>query len=86
MLLGKVDMQDFRRNYLAMIEERIAQDRIQREPQWTECVAVGSEGFVRSIESRIQGRQQMEVVADGDRWILRETGVEYDARRRPTEG
>jgi hypothetical protein len=79
-------MEDFRRNYLAMIEDRIAQDRIQREPQWTECVAVGSEGFVRRIESRIQGRQQMEVVADGDRWILRETGVEYDARRRPTEG
>jgi putative transposase len=85
LLLGKVDMQDFQRNYLAMIKERIAQDRIQREPQWTECVAVGSERFVRSIESRIQGRQQMEVVGDGDRWMLRETGAEYDARRRSTE-
>jgi hypothetical protein len=44
-LLGKVDMGNFRRNYVAMIEERIAQDRMQRAPQWTECVAVGSKEF-----------------------------------------
>ncbi len=51
-----------------------------------ECVAVGSEGFVRSVEFRIQGRQQMEVVGHGDRWMLRETGAGYDARRGATGG
>ena len=49
----------------AMIDERIARDRIQREPQWTQCVAVGSEAFVRGMESRIRGRQEPEVVGAG---------------------
>jgi hypothetical protein len=65
-----------------MIEERIAQDRMQRAPQWTECVAVGSEEFVRSIESRIQGRQELEVVGEGDQWILRESETEYYSAAR----
>jgi hypothetical protein len=60
-----------------MIEERIAHDHMLRELQWTECVAVGSEGFVRSIESRIQGRRRLEATDLGGRWVLREAALEY---------
>jgi putative transposase len=79
-LLGHAELGDFRRNYLAMIEERIARVHMLREPQWTECVAVGSEEFVRSIEPRIQGRQTLEIAGQGDQWVLRETGTEDHAQ------
>jgi len=81
-LLGACGAEQFRTHYAAMIEERIARNELSRESRWTESVAVGSEGFVREIESRIRGRQQMEVVSQANCWILREVGTVYETSPR----
>jgi putative transposase len=83
-LLGGVDVAQFRSNYAARIEQRIAEGRMCREPRWTESVAVGSEGFVRQIASRIRGRQELEVVEEGERWLLREPDQAYRINREPS--
>jgi hypothetical protein len=85
-LLGGVTVEDFRRHYEEMIRERIVKDQMQRDPRWTEAIAVGSEGFVRGLTTRIQGRQKLEIrPAGGDGgWVLREVNVPY-AVDRPTE-
>jgi putative transposase len=76
-LLRAADAGEFRANYAALLEERIAQGRMEREPKWTESIAVGSEGFVREIEARIRGRQELRVQREGDQWVLRECAEAY---------
>jgi len=41
----------FRERYEAAITDRIANRRFNREREWTESIAVGSEAFVRRVES-----------------------------------
>jgi putative transposase len=71
-LCGGISASEFRDNYEAMIEERIARDLAKREPQWTESIAVGSEAFIREVAKRIQGRQELEIRPEGLDWCLRE--------------
>ena len=56
-LFGDGSTVEFRDQYEAMIEKRIAKDLAKREPEWTESIAVGSEEFVRKVAQFIQGRQ-----------------------------
>ncbi|MDA1274876.1 MAG: transposase [Verrucomicrobia bacterium] len=78
-LLGAVSAEEFRRNYEAMIQERIAKDQKKREPRWTEAIAVGSESFVREAASRVEHRQRLEIELNGENWVLKEPGVHYNA-------
>ncbi|MCB1126113.1 MAG: hypothetical protein KDM81_06440 [Verrucomicrobiae bacterium] len=85
-LLGGVTVEDFRGHYEEMINERIAKDQMRRDPRWTEAVAVGSEGFVRGLATRIKGRQKLEIgpgAGEGE-WVLREAVLPYTADG-PTE-
>ena len=47
--LGGATVRDFRRQYEALILQRIAKDELKRDPGWTEAIAVGSEGYVREM-------------------------------------
>jgi putative transposase len=76
-LLGGVGLAEFRQHYAALIEAKLAKGAVKREAQWTESIAVGSERFVRSIESKVRGRQELEIVSAGDCWLLREAERPY---------
>jgi hypothetical protein len=55
-------------------------DQMKREPRWTECLAVGSEPFLRGLEPQIRNRSQVQVEPDGEAaWVMRETaaGLSY---------
>jgi putative transposase len=73
-LLRGAGIETFRRNYEAMIAERIAKDAMEREPKWTEVIAVGSEGYVRQVAKWVWGRRQVEITGSGEAWALREGG------------
>ena len=75
--LGGVTMKDFRRQYEALILERIARDELQREPGRTEAIAVESEGYVREMASGIRGRQQLTIESAEGLWTLREAVAPY---------
>lgn len=55
---GGASLEEFRANYQAMIDARLAKDEMAREPQWTECIAVGSRAYVEAIGQTIRHRQQ----------------------------
>ena len=75
--LGGVTTVDFRRQYEALLLERIAQNEISREPRWTEAIAVGSEAYVREMEGRIEGRQRLSITGADDNWTLQEAADPY---------
>ncbi|HYG23219.1 MAG TPA: hypothetical protein VEH04_10590 [Verrucomicrobiae bacterium] len=68
------DLGLLRRNLEASLVERIAGDRMRREPQWTESLAVGSADFVQRAKPLILGRRQI-VIAPGAEgsWVLQES-------------
>ena len=71
----------FRTRYGAMMEEALQRRELQRQPWWTESVAVGSEGFVKEAEGELRTqclrrRTVVEEAGDGV-WTLRESGSPY---------
>ena len=72
------DLEQVRRNLEFSLAERIAKDQMQREPYWTESVAVGSSSFVERIEPLILSRREMATEQTADRlWVLREEPMPY---------
>jgi putative transposase len=72
-VLGGATLAEFRANYEAMIDARLAKDVMAREPQWTESIAVGSRAFVEAIGQTVRHRQQFTYVPVGENaWALRE--------------
>jgi len=77
-LTGAGSIEAFRRAYGPAVKEAVRRD-LNRDPKWTESVAVGSRGFLERIRASID-RRRAEIQASvetsaGDRgWVLRETG------------
>ena len=72
---------EVRNNLKAALGEQIAQEQFQREPCWTEGVAVGSAAFLERIRPLILARQETELVQqDGEIWVLQEDLVPYGAK------
>ncbi|HZX09761.1 MAG TPA: hypothetical protein VFG01_02340, partial [Acidobacteriota bacterium] len=44
------DPENLGRFYRAVIEEKIMQERLERESRWTDAIAVGSKGFVEKFK------------------------------------
>jgi len=47
---SKPNLEEFRENYRYSINQAIESKQLDREPLWTENIAIGSESFVRAIE------------------------------------
>ena len=71
-LMGTEDLVSWREQFKRGLEEAIAKGELQRQPPWTEALAVGSQAFVVGAEQKVRNRQQVEVVEEGGAWILRE--------------
>ena len=68
---------EFRANYEAAIQMRIAKGMMAREPQWTESIAVGSRAFVEEIAQTITHRQHLDYwPTGGGAWALRERATD----------
>jgi REP element-mobilizing transposase RayT len=58
-----------------------------RQPQWSESIAVGSEGFVRGVLEKLQARAKGRKVREGEDWYeLREPREPYNAHFAPKKG
>lgn len=59
--------------------EPITQSEFAREATWTESLAIGSEKFVKRMQTTIRNRSRIETVEAGERtdsdpeWVLRQT-------------
>lgn len=75
---GAESVAEFRERYEAAITDRIVNRRLNREREWTESIAMGSEAFVRRVEfeTRNRVRFRLERTEDGD-WMLMEEGSAY---------
>ena len=75
---GHSDLEQFRKHYTQDITNRIQQRILQRESQWTEAVAVGTEAFIQSVTEQLPDRR---------RWQIEETTIGRSAGsvlREPT--
>ncbi len=86
--LGGVDEVSFRATYDQGIAEIVQKGGLVREPAWSECLAVGSESFVESVQRHYTHRREFTVKPKSDRsgnemWTLRESGVAYNAFSKP---
>jgi putative transposase len=65
-------------NHLAMIAKALEARRLQREAQWTDSIAVGSQEFVNGVAERNEWRAKLEIrPGEGDAWLVREAGEPY---------
>lgn len=66
-----------------MVDERLVQRALARQPEWSESLAVGSREYVDRVSSLVANRIRMEVVEAsvlGDAgWVLREEREAYNA-------
>jgi len=77
-IYGECNAEQFRENYRAMIDQAIAAGP-EREPMWTESIAVGSESFVRQIEEETKSRMELDVrPTNSGAWTIREAPSPYD--------
>jgi hypothetical protein len=66
------------RKYSAFVEEAIKDERLSREAQWTESIAVGSREFVEEVAEQIEGRVHLDINEAGeDTWTVREVAPPY---------
>lgn len=80
-LFGIQSMDEFKKTYSGWIEEALGKESYrEREPRWTESIAVGSEGFVRDTKERLGikavGR---DVIGANGSYELREPETPYEA-------
>jgi len=60
------NVEEVRKNLIASLAERIARDKVKREPCWTESLAVGSLGFVEKVKPLTLFRRKTEIVPTAD--------------------
>jgi len=69
------------------ITEALQHDRLQREPCWSESIAVGSEAFVKNTKEQLQSRgDSRECQPVGDKYQLKEPEIIYHAHFTPEKG
>lgn len=78
-LTGAGTAEDLRRNHEAMIAEALTGGNLEREPEWTESIGVGSREFVIDVaEKTSHHRVQLQVrQSESGLWTLREPESSY---------
>jgi putative transposase len=85
--LGTGSLDELRANLNVSLADWIARDRVQREPCWTESLAIGSHGFVERMPPQVKWRQETETWEhSADLWVLRESEVPYSPERGRKSG
>ena len=77
-LTGAGSAEDLGRNHEAMISEALEGGALEREPQWTEPIGVGSREFVTGIAEQTRNRKQLRIrESQTGSWTLREEEAHY---------
>lgn len=77
---GFSDVEEFKKEYQKRIGAKLSENKFEREPVWTENVAVGSQNFVSEVKERLGIRSNKRyVVKVGGIYILKEP--EYNSYR-----
>ena len=72
------DTGELKEAYRGWVEEALEGSGLERRPEWTESIAVGSESFLRAINERLGIRAKGRKVAGGEsRFELREGFAPY---------
>lgn len=78
---------ELRNNLVESLARRIERDQMNREPRWTEGLAVGSKGFVEKIKPLIVSRRETEAVeTESNVWLLREPPIPYGQKTAAKDG
>jgi putative transposase len=79
---GNMKWESFAEAYSSAIDEEIARRNFQRNPIWTESIAVGSRSFIQAIRDQISNRVRLEQEETEDGlWVIREEPVVYGSSR-----
>lgn len=77
-LLGMSSPGDMRRERRAWVEEALQQGSLERDPSWSESLAVGNAGFVNEVKDALgQKGRARSVHLNGQGAVLRETETDY---------
>lgn len=82
--LGIDRFEDFKKVYESGIEDILRSDQLQREPSWSESIAVGDRIFVEDVARHCSNRSaftfsEARVPSDTHTWSVRETEAPYSA-------
>ena len=79
-LFGIKSMDKLKEIYWGWVEEALEKQARQRQPRWTESIAVGSEAFVRDTKEKLGIRAVgREVIGANGSYELREPGAGYES-------
>ena len=70
----------FQANYTACVKQKIASKQLNREPYWSESLAVGPERYLNEVEAMITRRrkvQYIEPASSSESWVLKESPSNY---------
>lgn len=80
-LMGESRMDRLRESYVRLVDAAIDIKNLKRDKKWTDCIAVGSEAFIKEMKERL-GQKARYRLATGNKhdWTLREE-VAYNTRK-----
>jgi putative transposase len=79
-LFNMGSMDKLRRTYGDWVEEALEKQGRERQPQWTESIAIGAEAFVRDTKEKLGIRAAgLEVIGTNGSYELREPETPYEA-------
>ncbi|MDX8404677.1 MAG: transposase [Mariprofundus sp.] len=78
-LCGFSSEERFRQAHRQWVETAFHERKLQRRPEFTESLAVGSQGFAEQVQSELAGRTSSRRVRDvGDSYVLSEPEIAYN--------
>jgi putative transposase len=85
-LLGPALRDEFDAAYRREIADAIATRRLQRQPWWTESIAVGDEQFVRTVKDQTLHRRRLDTRQETPGvWVVRDAPCGYGTTAEPVE-
>ncbi len=86
-LSGCSSDEQFRTIHRQLVEESLQSERMDRQPEWSESIAVGGQGFIEGIKNQLNcGIFGRKVVECDDSSILRESSVAYNCHLSTKKG
>ena len=83
-LLNIDHYQSFQQLHRQWVEEELQRDQLQRDPSWSESIAVGSEAFVKKTKELLRSRAHSRKCQPiGDRYHLKEPEIVYQVHLGP---
>jgi len=74
----EASIDDFRSNYAFAIQDAINRQELQRDPAWTESIAVGTKSFVDEIQQATNNRTDFTInEVSTNKWTIKETTTPY---------